>query len=186
MKLLKYENYQVLPTEEAMLVKPIRELFNADRTKTKEFFMQQMSYMYFMVDPRSTYMDILDEEERANKIILQEGLPKDFKPSEKLEKAMAVYRDLTTTTSMKLLNSMRIAIKKIGDFVENVDLFAIDDKGKAIYSIAQVTAATDKIPGLAKKLIETEKIVASEIELVGRARGGNESKKLLEDGAIFD
>lgn len=186
MKLLKYENYQVLPTEEAMLVKPIRELFNADRTKTKEFFMQQMSYMYFMVDPRSTYMDILDEEERASKIIIQEGLPKDFKPSEKLEKAMAVYRDLTTTTSMKLLNSMRIAIKKIGDFVENVDLFAIDDKGKAIYSIAQVTAATDKIPGLAKKLIETEKIVASEIELVGRARGGNESKKLLEDGAIFD
>lgn len=185
MKLIKYENYQVLPTEEAMLVKPIRDLYNEDTSENKEFFIQQISYLYFMVDPRSTYMDILEEDERAAKIIYQEGLPKDFEPSDKLIKAMNIYKELTTTTSMKLLNSMRIAIKKIGDFVETVDLFALDDKGKAVYSVSQITSATDKIPGLAKKLIETEKIVAAEIEQVGRARGGNENKKLLEDGAIF-
>lgn len=182
MKLLKYENYQVLPTEEAFLVKPIRDLYNNDKSPSKERFMQELSYIYHMVDPRSSYADILDEEERAAKIILQEGLSSSYKPSKDLIKAMDVYKELTTTTSMRLLNSMRIAIQKISNFLETVNLFEVDDKGKAVYSISAITAATDKVPQLAKKLQETEKIVAAEIEEAGRARGGNETKKLFEDG----
>lgn len=182
MKLLKYENYQVVPTEEAFLVKPIRDLYNADKSKDKESFMQQLSYIYHFADPRSSYADILDDEDRAKKIILQEGLSENYKPSKDVIKAIDIYKELTTTTSMKLLNSMRIAIQKISTFLENVDLFQVDDKGKAVYSISSITAATDKVPQLAKKLQETEKIVAAEIEEAGRARGGNESKKLFEDG----
>ena len=182
MKLLKYENYVVSPTEEAFLIRPIRELFNSDKSETKEFFMQQLSYLYFMVDPRSSYSDVLDLEERKEMIIAQEGLPKGFEPSATLISAMESYKQLTTTTSMKLLNSMRIAIDKIGTFLEEVDLFAEDDKGRPKYNADRVTAMADKVPQLAKKLIETEKIVAAEIEQVGRARGGNESKKLFEDG----
>ena len=67
MKLLKYENYQVVPTEECFMIKPLRELFNEDTSTDKELFMQQISYLYFMVDPRSPYMDILDEEDREEK-----------------------------------------------------------------------------------------------------------------------
>ena len=43
-----------------------------------------MSYMYFMIDPRSTYNYIIDDNERSEQIILQEGLPKNFKPSKDL------------------------------------------------------------------------------------------------------
>lgn len=182
MKLLKYENYVVSPTEEAFLVRPIRELFNADKSETKEVFMRQLSYLYFMVDPRSSYADVIDLEERKNLIIAQEGLPSDFEPSATLVSAMETYRQLTTTTSMNLLNSMRVAIDKIGAFLEEVDLFAEDDKGRPKYNADRVASVADKAPQLAKKLIETEKIVAAEIEQVGRARGGNETKKLFEDG----
>ena len=182
MKLLRYENYQVLPTEEAMLVKPIRDLYNADSSPTKEKFMQQMAVLYFLVDPRSSYSDIADEEEKLKKIIEQEGLPKDFEPSKRLKKAMEVYRDITTTTSMKLLNSMRTAITKIGNFLEEVDLTKVDEKGRPVYQLSAITAATDKVPALARKLIEVEKIVAAEIEEAGRVRGGNASLKMFEDG----
>ena len=39
MKLLKYENYQVVPTEECFMIKPLRELFNEDTSTDKELFM---------------------------------------------------------------------------------------------------------------------------------------------------
>lgn len=174
----------VSPTPEAFLVKPIRDLYNEDTSANKERFMQQLSYLFFMVDPRSSYSDIFDIQEKEKAIIEQEGLPKDFTPSEKLQEAIRVYKELTTTTSMKLLNSMRQAINKIGEFLETVDLFEEDDKGRPKYNADRITAMADKIPQLAKKLIETEKIVSSEIEEAGRARGGNETKKMFEDGII--
>lgn len=182
MKLIKYENYQIVPSDQALQVKPIRDIFNEDTSANKEFFYQQLSYLYFMKDPMSPYADIIDLDERAKQVIDQEELPEDFKPSERLQRAMEIYEVITTTTTKKLLESMRKAVNKIGKFLENVDLTKTDDKGRPVYSITSVTAATDKVPALAKKLIETEKIVSSEIEEVGRARGGNESKKMFEDG----
>ena len=163
MKLLKYENYQVIPTEECFMIKPLRALFNEDTSTNKEFFMQQISYIYFMVDPRSPYMDILDSEDREEKVKLDCGLTENFKPSNKLIKAMSFYKEITTTTSMKLLNSMRNSIIKICDYLDNVDLYAEDKQGKPKYTIDKIISATDKAPQLAKRLQETEKLVAQEI-----------------------
>lgn len=181
MKLLKYENYIVSPSEEIFLVKAFRDLHNKDKSPDKEAFMQQLSIIYFMIDPRSPYQDIVDETERLETIKGENGMP-DFELTADVVVAMDVYKKLTTTTSQKLLNSMRKAIAKIGEFLENVDLYKTDDKGKPVYTVASVVQATDKIPVLAKKLIETEKIVDSEITEIGRARGGNETKSLFEDG----
>ena len=90
MKLLKFENYQVLPTEEALLVKPIRDLYNADKSSNKELFMQQISYMYHMLDPRSTYSSILDKNDREAQVIAQEELSEEALSSEHLVKAMEI------------------------------------------------------------------------------------------------
>ena len=75
MKLIEYDNYQLKLSDEAYLVRPIRKLFNQDRSSTKEKFWQQISYLYFMTDPISSYMYIIDPEERAKEIKIQEGLP---------------------------------------------------------------------------------------------------------------
>ena len=174
MKLIEFDNYEIKVADEALLIKPIRKLFNQDKTSTKEKFFQQMSYMY-----------IVDAEERAKEIIYQEGLPKDFKPSKELQEAMDIYSKHCETTSTKLLKSTRIAVDKLRKFLENVDLFATDDKGKPIYQVNSITSAIKQIPELAKSLIETEKTVAKEIEESGRVRGGND-KKAFEDGINFN
>ena len=46
-KLIEYNNYQIIPTEEAFLIAPIRKLYNSDKTKNKEKFMQLLSVIYF-------------------------------------------------------------------------------------------------------------------------------------------
>ena len=84
MNICEYENFELKVTQEAFLIKPIRELYNADRTKTKDKFMSQMAILYFYIDPRSSYSYITDDATRLETILLEEGLPKDFKIDPKL------------------------------------------------------------------------------------------------------
>lgn len=184
MHIIEYNNYTIEPTQEAFLIKPIRDLFNKDKSKTKEKFLQQMSVLYFYADPRSTYNYIVDDEERLQAIIEQEGLPKDFKITEDLDKALQEYKKHTITTSYLLLQDTKIAVDKVRQFLREVDLTAVDDKGKPLYTINSITQAIKQIPQLSKDLLEAEKIVSKEIEEQGRARGGN-NKTLFEDGINF-
>ena len=184
MHIIEYNNYTIEPTQEAFLIKPIRDLFNKDKSKTKEKFLQQMSVLYFYADPRSTYNYIIDDEERLKAIIEQEGLPEDFKITEDLDKALQEYKKHTITTSYLLLQDTKIAVDKVRQFLREVNLNETDDKGKPLYTINSITQAIKQIPQLSKDLLEAEKIVSKEIEEQGRARGGN-NKTLFEDGISF-
>lgn len=184
MHIIEYNNYTIEPTQEALLIKPIRDLYNKDKSKNKEKFLQQMSVLYFYADPRSTYNYIVDDEERLKAIIEQEGLPKDFKITEDLDNALQEYKKHTITTSYLLLQDTKIAVDKVRQFLREVDLNAQDDKGKPLYTINSITQTIKQIPQLSKDLLEAEKIVSKEIEEQGRARGGN-NKTLFEDGISF-
>lgn len=174
MKLIKYEDFQVKLADEAFLVRPIRRLFNADRTDRKEHFWRQMSYLYFMTDPRSTYSYIMNDEDRSRVIIEQEGLPSDFKPSELLLEAMEIYKQHTVTVSQKLLNDALVAANTVGTFLRTVDLTEEDDKGRAKYNVSQITAALKNLEGIVNTIQTLQKKVEQEIVENGKARGAQE------------
>lgn len=183
MHILEYNNYQVEPTQEAFLIKPIRDLYNADKTKTKDKFMTQMSIIYFLVDPRSSYNYIIDEKDRLAAIIEQEGLPANFKIDKKLQSAIDIYKKHTITTSYLLLQDTKLAIDKVRQFLRDVNLKDTDDKGKPLYTINSVTSAIKQIPQLAKDVIEAEKAINREIEEHGKLRG-TANKTLMDDGIL--
>lgn len=182
MKLLEYENYEVKLTPEALLVRPIRRLYNADRSVQKEKFMQQISYLFFMVDPRSTYAYITDLEERANQVIIQEGLPKNFKPSKELEEAMEIYKQHTITSSTKLLESTRVAVDALSEDLLNTKakLAERTDKGAAVTKVNDVMATLERVLKFIPQLQDLERKVESEIKDNTRARGTENS--MFEDG----
>lgn len=182
MKLLEFENYEVRPTAEALLLRPIRKLYNADRSKQKEKFMQQISYLFFMVDPRSTYAYIVDVEEREKQIILQEGLPSDFKPSAELKEAMEVYEKHTVTSSTRLLESTRVAVNALSEELKTTQskLQERTDKGAAVYKMNDIMASLERVLKLIPQLQELERKVESEIRENTRARGTENS--MFEDG----
>lgn len=184
MHIIEYNNYEIKPTEEAFLIAPIRKLYNSDRTKTKEKFMQLMSVLYFYADPRSSYNYIIDDNERLKEIIIQEGLPTTFKIDKTLQEAIDIYKKHTITSSYLLLQDTKIAIDKIREFLRNLDLTALDDKGKPLYTINSVTQAIKQIPQLSKDIIEAERVVTKEIEEQGRARGSKD-KTLMDDGILI-
>lgn len=174
MKLIEYSDYQIKIANEALLVRPIRRLFNADRSERKEKFLQQMSFLYFVCDPRSTYSYILDEEERKKAVIEQEGLPLDFKPSEFLLEAMEVYKKHTMTVSQKLLSDALVAANTVGTFLRTVDLTEEDDKGRPKYQVSQITSALKNLEGIINTIQTLQKKVEQEIVDSGKARGAQE------------
>ena len=175
MKLITIESYQLKVADEALLVKPIRKLFNQDRSASKEQFYKQMSYLYFMVDPRSTYSYILNEEDRAKAIIEQEGLDADFKPSALLEEAMEVYKKHTITPSQELLNAALIAAHTVSDFLKRPDILTdVDERGKPKYQISSITTALKNVEGIVSSLQNLQKKVESELTEQSKTRGSQE------------
>ena len=175
MKLIKYEDFTIKLADEAFLVRPIRRLFNADRSERKEQFWRQVSFMYFMVNPASSYSYILDMDERAAEIIKQEGLPEDFRPSEMLKEAMEVYRKMTITPTQKLLESSLIAADTVSKFLRNPNiLIEEDDKGKPKHTVSEITRALKDVEGIINSLQSQQKKVEQELEESGKTRGSQE------------
>ena len=181
MKLFKFEGFKLNVSEEALAIKAFRDIWERDKNKSKEKAIQELGFIYFFCDPRSDYMFLIDEDTRLEKIIEQEGLPKDWKPDDKLNKAMEVYKYLTTSPSSLLLQDTRELIDKLRKQLKEIDLTAVDDKGKPIYTLNTITSTIKQIPGLIKDLNEAEKAIISDIEENSKMRG-NGVKKLLEDG----
>lgn len=172
MKLIEYDGMEFKIADEALLVKPIRELFQKDKSKKKEEFWKQISYLWFMCDPRSSYMYIVNEDERAKEIKIQEGLGEDWNPPELLRDAMTIYRKHTITSAAILLEGMRKGIDKLSAFL-----------GETTFSektVAAMTNALKQIPELSKALVEAEKSLAKDFETDDKARG-NASKAVGED-----
>lgn len=176
MKLIRYEDFQIKLADEAFLVRPIRRLFHQDRSERKETFWRQISFMYFMVSPSSSYSYILDLEERAAEIIKQEGLPSDFKPSDLLKEAMEIYRKLTITPSQKLLESSLVAADTVSKFLSDPTILdKVDEKGRPLYQISSITAALKNVEGIVSSLQTLQKKVEQELEEEsGKARGSQE------------
>lgn len=180
MKLIEFDGVEFKVADEAFLVRQIRQLFEADKSKKKESFWQQISYLWFMCDPRSTYMYLTDENQRAKEIKAQEGLGENWEPSELLKEAMDVYRKQTITTSSLLLEGMRKGIENVRKFLSEIDLFATDKNDKPIYQVSTMTSALKQVPELAKALVEAEKSLAKDFASDDKARGTAE-KAIGED-----
>lgn len=172
MKLIEFDGLEFKIADEALLVRPIRELFQKDKSKKKEEFWKQISYIFFMCDPRSTYMYLVNEEERAKEIKAQEGLGEDWEPSDLLKEAMAIYRKHTITTAAILLEGMRKGIDKLSAF--------LGDTTFSEKTVASMTSALKQIPDLSKALVEAEKSLAKDFDTDDRARG-NAQKAVGED-----
>lgn len=183
MKLVRINNYKLEVEDELLLLKPFKEVYKADKSKDKIKFFDFMTIVYYTYDPRSDYNYITNETERLKEVCESNGFDVPKFNSKELE-CIELYKQLTTTISSALLKSTRVAIGKVQEFLENIDMNATDDKGRMLFPINTVTAAIKQIPSLVKEVMEAEKMVSKEIEEAGRARGGN-NKKLMEDGIIL-
>ena len=172
MKLIEVENYDLKVAPEALLVRPIRRLWNQDRSQRKEQFYKQMSVLYYTYSPSSNYSYIMDERERLKEVLEQEGIS-DFRPSAEFKEAVEIYKKLNVTASSELLADVKLTIDKVRQVLKSIDFESLDEKDK-VSALNTITTVVAKIPKLVKDLSEAEKAVAKELEEQGKARGTQE------------
>lgn len=170
MRLLKYEGYKLTFEPELLTLKVFKRLHTRDRSKDKSRFLQELGYIYFMADPRSDYQYITDEEERSKAIIDGEGLPNDWKVDSVLNDALVYYSKFKPTAAL-LLEDTRFAVDKLRQQLREIDLGAVDDKRRPIYTLNVVVSTIKQVPSLAKDLDEAEKALARDMIQNDRIRG---------------
>lgn len=190
MKLIEYDGVDFKIADQALFVSPIREMFRADKSRKKETFWKQISYLWFMCDPRSSYMYIIDEKARAEEVKKQEGLGENWKPSQLLLDAMDIYKRQSVTTQSLLIDDMRYGldciramIRQIGTSIQPPKEDDENTEKKAMKldkALDSMTKAVDKIPDLAKKLADAEKALVKDFATEDKARGNTE-KAIGED-----
>ena len=176
-KLFKYEGYKLNISEEALLLKPFKEIWQRDKSKNKDKALQELGYIYFISDPRSDYQYLVDEEERSKAIKEGEGIDSKWKPDKVVLDAITFYKSFKPTSALLLedtramINGYRLKLREITADMSNLDIKEIKDLGAVI----------KQIPSLIKDLDEAEKALNSELKTSGRMRGSGE-KTLFEDG----
>lgn len=179
MKLFRYEGYNLTISEEAMMLKPFRDIWKRDKTKGKDKALQELAYIYFMEDSRSDYQIYVDKEERSRQVKLGEGIPESWKPDKLVTDAQEFYAGFKSEAAL-LLEDIRVAITKLREFIKTIDLSAVDDKGKPIYTLNTYTATIKQIPELITSLDEAEKSIHKEAVTSDKVRGSVE-KAMFED-----
>lgn len=184
MRLVKIDNYELKFEEELLLLKPFRVLYNADKTVDKSHFLDFLSILYYVYDPRSEFNYIVDEDTRLEEVCSANGMKKP-KFTKQDNVCIELYKKMTITSSSLLLERTRKTLDKVGKFLENIDLTKEDDKGKPKYAVQSVVSSAKLVPQLVKEVMEAEKSVAKDIEEQGRAKGNNGNKKLMDDGILL-
>lgn len=179
MKLFKYQGYNLTISEEAMMLKPFKDLWKRDKSKNKDRALQELAYIYFMEDSRSDYQIYIDKEERSSQIKLGEGMPDSWQPDKLVLEAEEFYAGFKSEAAL-LLEDIRVAITKLREFIKTIDLSAVDDKGKPIYTLNTYTSTIKQIPELITSLDEAEKTIAKEAVGQDKVRGSVD-KAMFED-----
>ena len=176
MKLFKYEGYRIVISEEALLLKPFKKIWDRDKTKNKEKAYMELGFIYFYCDPRSDYQYLTDEEERLKAIKEGEGIPDKWNPDNTVKEAMNFYNGFKPTSALLLedtrnmVNGYRAKLREITKDMSNLEIKDIKDIGAII----------KQIPALVKDLDEAERAVSKEIIESNKVRGSQE-KSIYED-----
>lgn len=179
MKLFKCEGYNLTISEEAYMLKPFKDIWKRDKSKGKDKALQELAYIYFMEDSRSDYQIYIDKDERSKQVKLGEGIPENWKPDKLVTDAQEFYASFKSEAAL-LLEDIRVAITKLREFIKTIDLSAVDDKGKPIYTLNTYTATIKQIPELITSLDEAEKSIHKEAVMSDKVRGSVE-KAMFED-----
>ena len=172
MKLFKYEGYEVRVAPEALALKPIKKLWDRDKSKSKDKATMELAFLYFYCDPRSDYQYILDEEDRMKAVKEGIGLADSWKPDKDMEAAIQLYRTFEAPSSA-LLRAALEGVEKVQKLLKNLE----PDDTK---SLKEYLTAMKLIPEVAAMIKEAERRINEEAEY-GEARGAIE-KSMFDDG----
>lgn len=166
------------PSPELMILKPFKDCYKS-RKKT---FMDFIAYLFFVYDPRSPLMRIVDLDTRIEEFYVINPVDK-IKLSAIDKKCIDCYCELSKSVHISLLNSSFTAIDAIRRVLdESQETLMIMDEKDRINGLKGIISSVSQIPKLIEQLRIVEKMVNDDMENAQtRARGGNDRLSILDN-----
>ena len=162
MNLFEISNYVLQIQPEAYALKPFKDIWDRDKSKDKKTAIQELAYIYYMVDFKSDFAQILDQKQRRVEVVRNLQLPKKWQPDNYVMAAISFYKDRQKSISLLLLEDVYKAIEKLREFYREVDLLKEDPKtGKPIHDVSKLTRSIEA----AGKIIESLKKLEDKVKL---------------------
>lgn len=174
------KNQQVIVSPEALTLAPFKKLWDKDKTKDKKHALADFTFMYQMYRYSSIFQNIINEDIRAEEIM---KVVNNFQGnSPELEEACDFFKRRQNTLSMDLLETTKLGVQKLKDYIRNVDLEEKDPKtNKLVHDPKKVKDIVDNIGNTVESIKQIEDIVKREIEADSGMKGSKD-KAMFEDG----
>ena len=173
MRLFSRKDYKLIVDPIVFTISAFKKLDERDKTNNKSQLEKELSFIYFVYDPRSDLQFIVDEQERINRVKELIGFNDKFKIDSALKKAIDVYVSMTETSSSLLLKDIKVGVDKLRTYLRDAD---VDSD-----SFDKYTKALKELIPLSQKIVEAERTVVKEIEDLSEMRG-NRQQSLLDGG----
>ena len=169
MELLTIADGRLSVSPMALTIKEFNDIWETDKTKTKDNAVKELSFVYFMCWYKSPYK-AYDENRRVERIKNDVIRDSKWEIPQRVVDAMKKFEELmvSDSPSMSLLKSAQKAISKVQDYFDTVDI-RNDAKGTKMATLIKTMGSIDAIM---KGLASLENKVEQELQSVGRVRGG--------------
>jgi hypothetical protein len=134
-----------------------------------EDLLKRLAFVYFMEDPRSSYAGFT-EEVKWEEVCLSQFNKKDWK-EDALTKACREEYSSLDSSAVILLKSARASISKMKEWLDNIDIMAVDDNGRPLYDPSKHSNLLEKMGKTMAGLKALEEEVKKESEQLD-TRGG--------------
>lgn len=171
MDLLQLDNFKLTIRPEALTIGAFKSLWDRDKTKSKKKAIEELSYVYYTADYKSVYSSY-SKGEKEREIVNDVITIPNWKPDAQVAEAIEKYQELQMTPSMRLLEGVRQAIRKIEEYFEEVDLLEEDEKGKLKHDVAKLTRTIESAGKMTESLKTLEDRVKKEQSEEGALRAG--------------
>ena len=173
MRLFVRKDYRLQVDPLIYTLKAFKKLDVRDRTVGKSQLEKELSFIYFVYDPRSDLQFIVDEQERIERVKELIGFDSKFKIDSDLQKAIDVYVSMTETSSSLLLQDIKIGVDKLRKYLREAEVDAD--------SFDKYTRSLKELIPMSQKISDAERTVVKEVEELGELRG-NKQQTLLDSG----
>lgn len=166
------ENNKVTIKPEVLQIPEFKAIWDADKSKTKDVALNELTYVYFVADfnsPYSNYPEDTKEDSISEDIFKKKQIPR-----KEIRNAIEKYKTLTETHTMRLLRAAKEATDKLAEYFRGVDYTATDEQGKLLYNAKDVAANLANMGKIVESLDAVEEKIKKEQTSRTKIRGGGD------------
>jgi hypothetical protein len=179
MNLFELKNWELQIQPEAYALGPFKVLIDRDKTKNKDIGIKELAYIFYMVDYKSDFINIIEEDERNEQVKKYVELPNNWKPDKKVIEALEFYKQRSSTISLLLLEDARIGISTLSKYMRSINFNEVDINEKTgeirpKHDIKKFADTIKQIPAIVEALNTLEESVKKEQQAEKGLRGGRQ------------